>query len=155
MKGTTNLSLKVKRMILLLIPVVAGAAIALQNVFYNNISKDVGVIGTVLVVHFFGLVLAIIVFLFTKYTFNDLVSNINWYMIASGILGVIVVSGMTKSVSINGLLITIMLTVTAQMLLAKVIGHYGWFGVEQSPINLLQVLAILMMIGGVFIYQKS
>ncbi|MCK4552245.1 MAG: DMT family transporter, partial [Tenericutes bacterium] len=100
MKGTTNLSLKVKKMILLLIPVVAGAAIALQNVFYNHISKDVGVIGTVLVVHFFGLILAIIVFLFTKYTFNDLVTNINWYMIVSGLLGVIVVSGITKSVSI-------------------------------------------------------
>lgn len=155
MKGKTKRSFTVSKMVYLLIPVVAGAAIALQNVFYNHIGKDVGVMGTVLTVHLFGLIFATIFFVFTKYTFNDLIRNINWYMIVSGILGVIVVSGMTKSVAVNGLLVTIMLTVTAQLLLGKVIAHFGWFGVTQSPINYLQVIAIFLMIAGVFIYQKS
>lgn len=155
MKGKTKPTFTVKKMIFLLVPVIAGMAIALQNVFYNNISKNVGIMGTVLLVHFSGLIFASILFLFTKYTFSDLVNNINWYMIISGVLGVIVVSGITKSVSTNGLLVTIMLSVTAQMLLGKIINHFGWFGVAKSPINPLQILAIFVMLAGVFIYQKS
>jgi transporter family-2 protein len=155
MKGKTTLSLTVKRMILLLIPIAAGFAVALQNVFYDNISKYAGIMGTVLIVHVFGLIFAASFFIFTKYSLNDIVQNINWYMILSGLLGVIVVSGITKSVGMNGLLITIMITVTSQMFLGKVIAHFGWFGVEVNPINWLQVLAIFIMISGIFLYQKS
>lgn len=155
MKGLTTSSFTVKKMVLLLIPIAAGFAVALQNVFYDNISKYAGIMGTVLVVHIFGLIFAASFFIFTKFTLNDIVKNINWYMIISGLLGVIVVSGITKSVGINGLLITIMITVTAQMFLGKVIAHFGWFGVEVNPINWLQVLAIFIMISGIYLYQRS
>jgi transporter family-2 protein len=139
----------------ILIPIAAGLAIALQNVFYEKVSRDVGVIGTVVMVHFFGLLVALFVYFLSKGTFSNLSGNINIYMIISGVLGVIVVSGMTKSVSVNGVLLTVMLSVLAQMILSKIIGHFGWFGVEVNPINWLQVLAICLMISGVFIYQKS
>lgn len=155
MKGTTTSLLRTKKMILLLIPIAAGFAIALQNVFYDNISKHAGIMGTVLVVHAFGLIFAASFFLFSKYSLNDIIKNIDWYMIVSGLLGVIVVSGITKSVGINGLLITIMITVTAQMFLGKIIAHFGWFGVEVNPINWMQVIAILIMIGGIYLYQRS
>lgn len=155
MKGKTTSSLTVKKMVLLLIPIAAGFAVALQNVFYDNISKYAGIMGTVLVVHVFGLMFAASFFIFTKYSLNDIVQNINWYMIFSGLLGVIVVSGITKSVGINGLLITIMITVTAQMVLGKVIAHFGWFGVDVNPINWMQGLAILIMISGIYLYQRS
>ena len=155
MKGITTSSLTVKKMILLLIPIAAGFAVALQNVFYDNISKYAGIMGTVLVVHVFGLIFAASFFIFSKYTLNDIVSHINWYMIFSGLLGVIVVSGITKSVGVNGLLITIMITVTAQMFLGKVIAHFGWFGVDVNLINWRQVLAIFIMIGGIYLYHKS
>jgi transporter family-2 protein len=146
---------KVKRTVLLIIPIVAGLSIALQNVFYDKISKNVGLMGTVVAVHLFGLIFALIFFLFNKYTFTDIAKNINIYMIVSGLLGVIVVSGIAKSVGVNGVVTTVMLTIIAQMLLSKIIGHFGWFGVEQNPINWMQVLAIGLMISGVILYQKN
>ena len=155
MKGNLTKSSSVKKMILLLIPVAAGAAVALQNVFYDKIKDHVGIMGTVLVVHVFGLIFAASFFIFTKYTINDIVSNINWYMIVSGLLGVIVVSGITKSVSLNGLFLTVMITVSAQMFLAKIIAHFGWFGTDINPINWMQVLAIALMVFAVFIYLKN
>ena len=155
MKTKMKASLRFKNMIFLLLPVVAGLAIALQNVFYNRVSKDVGIMGTVLMIHFFGFLVALVIYIITKGSFNNLVSNISVIMVLSGVLGVIVVSTITKSVSVNGVLSTVMLSVLAQMILAKVIGHFGWFGVEQNPINIYQILAIVLMFVGVFIYQKN
>ena len=155
MKTKMKASLRFKKMIFLLLPVVAGLAIALQNVFYNKVSKDVGIMGTVLMIHFFGFLVALVIYIISKGSFNNLVSNISVIMVLSGVLGVIVVSTITKSVSVNGVLSTVMLSVLAQMILAKVIGHYGWFGVEQNSINIYQILAIVLMFVGVFIYQKN
>jgi transporter family-2 protein len=139
----------------LLLPLAAGLAIALQNVFFEKISRNIGISGTVVIVHFFGLLVGIFVYLLSKGTFSNLSENFSIYMIIAGALGVIVVSSMTKSVAVNGVLLTVMLSVIAQMILSKIIGHFGWFGVDINPINWLQVLAICLMITGVFIYQKS
>lgn len=155
MKVNLKTTSKVKSMVYILIPVAAGLAIGFQNVFYEKVSSEIGVAGTALSVHVFGLIAAIIVYAFSRGTISNLTSNINFYMILSGLLGVVVVTSIAKSVSLNGVLLTVMLSVCTQMIVAKVIGHFGWFGVEQNPINWIQVLAILMMIAGVFIYQKS
>ncbi|MBI9009062.1 MAG: DMT family transporter [Tenericutes bacterium] len=142
-------------MVFILIPVAAGLALAFQSVFYEKVSRDIGVFGTAVMVHFFGLIAAVIVFLLVKGSIQNLTSNINGYTVVAGALGVIVVTAITKSVSLNGVLLTVMLSVVAQMIFAKIIGHFGWFGIEQNPINWMQVLAIFLMIVGVFIYQKS
>ncbi len=155
MKEKSNVSKRGKSMLFLLIPIAAGLAIALQNVFYEKVGEDVGVIGTVVVVHFFGLLAALFVYLLSKGTFSNLSSNFSLYMVISGVLGVIVVSGITKSVGLNGLLLTVMLSVLAQMVFGKVIAHFGLFGVPQNPINWMQLIGIVVMITGVFIYQKS
>ncbi|XMB72944.1 DMT family transporter [Mycoplasmatota bacterium WC30] len=155
MKTKMKASLRFKKMMLLLLPVAAGLAIALQNVFYNKVSKDVGIMGTVLMIHFFGFLVALVIYIFTKGSFSNLLSNISVIMVLSGVLGVIVVSTITKSVSVNGVLSTVMLSILAQMILAKIIGHFGWFGVEQNPINIYQIIAIFLMFVGVVIYQKN
>jgi transporter family-2 protein len=142
-------------MVFILIPVAAGLAIALQNVFYDKVSTNIGVAGTALMIHLFGLITAIIVYAFSRGSVSNLFANINVYMVISGVLGVIVVSSITKSVSLNGVLLTVMLSICAQIILAKIIAHFGWFGIDQNPINWMQVLAIFLMIAGVFIYQKS
>lgn len=144
-----------KHIVFLLLPLAAGIAIALQNVFYDKVGEDVGVMGTVVVVHFFGLLAALFVYLLTKGTYSNLSSNFSLYMVICGVLGVIVVSGITKSVSANGLLLTIMLSILAQIVFGKIIAHFGWFGVPQVSINWMQILGIVVMISGVFIYQKS
>lgn len=155
MKDKSILAKRGKSMLFLLIPIAAGLAIALQNVFYTKVGDDVGTMGTVVVVHFFGLLAALFVYLLSKGTFSNLTSNFSIYMVICGVLGVVVVSGITKSVPLNGLLLTIMLSVLAQMLFGKIIAHFGWFGVEQNPINWMQVAGILLMALGVFVYQKS
>jgi len=155
MKAKLNIISKVKKMVFILIPVAAGFAIAFQNVFFERVSRDIGLTGTAVVVHAFGLLAALLVFFIAKGKISNLTSNINIYMVLSGVLGVVVVTTITKSVSLNGVLLTVMLSVVAQMILSKIIGHFGWFGLEQNPINWMQVLAICLMIAGVFIYQKS
>ena len=155
MKAKLNIISKVKKMIFILIPIVAGFAIAFQNVFYEKVSRDIGITGTAVVIHAFGLITALLVFFIVKGKISNLTSNINIYMIISGAPGAAVATAITKSVSLNGVLLTVMLSVVSQMILAKIIGHFGWFGIEQNPINWIQVLAIFVMIAGVFIYQKS
>ncbi|MGE4571980.1 MAG: DMT family transporter [Candidatus Izemoplasmatales bacterium] len=138
----------------LVLPIIAGVAIALQAVFSNKVSQTAGVMQAVFLVHAFGLLLALFILLIGKENFSFL-KNFNIYAVLGGSLGVVIIFTIAKSITLNGVFSTVMVSVLIQMTVSKVIDHFGLFGVEKNPINLMHVIAILLMVSGVIIYQRS
>ncbi len=141
------------KMIYLILPLIAGIAITLQGAFSSKMGNEVGFFETIVIIHFFGLVAAIIIYFFTPDKNISFITNIKPLYILAGTLGVIIIYTISKSISVNGVLITIMISVLIQMVSSKIIEHYGLFGVEQVPLDLKQVGAIVLMAIGVFLYQ--
>lgn len=155
MKWNTFTAQKGRKIMYLLIPVIVGASITLQGALSNKISQNIGFIETVVLVHLFGLIASLVVYFTLGNSVTGIIKNVNLIAVFAGSLGLVIVFGFTKSISLNGVLTTVLISVLVQMILSKVIDHFGLFGVEQNPITGLQILSIVMMITAVFIYQRQ
>jgi transporter family-2 protein len=142
------------KMMYIALPIIAGIAIALQGVFSNRVSERSGVIQAVFLIHAFGLLTAMVVLFIGRHNYG-FVKNFNLYAVMGGALGVVIIFTISKSITLNGVLTTVLISVIVQMTLSKVIDHFGLFGIEKNPINIMHVISILMMIVAVIIYQRS
>lgn len=142
-----------RKMALLLLPAIAGVAIALQTAFSGKLNRQIGSLETVIAIHFFGLLLAVIIYLFQEQSNFGFVAKTNLLPIMAGSLGVIIIFTISKSFIENGALTTVLISVVIQLVVSKMIDHFGFFGVEKNPINLTQVIALAIVIGGIVLYQ--
>jgi len=146
---------KLKNMAFLILPIIAGFAIALQAAFSGKISTKVGSLETVVLIHFFGLVVALIVYLVRGNANFGFIKDVNLLPVIAGSMGVIIIFFLTKSFIVNGASTTITMSVIVQLIVSKTIDHFGFLGVERNPVNMYQVLALLIIISGVVLFQYS
>ena len=60
----------IRKMAFLLLPAIAGVAIVLQTALSGKLTREIGAIETVIAIHFFGLIAALIIYLFQKNSNN-------------------------------------------------------------------------------------
>lgn len=72
-----------------------------------------------------------------------------------GLCGVIFVLAATWGVPRLGVATTITLMVAGQLVLALLLDHFGAFGVERQPINLLRILGVAMVFAGVVLVRRG
>lgn len=150
---TLTTRLKIKHMAYLILPAIAGIAITLQTAFSGKLSKEVGSLETVILVHFFGLIVALLIYLVRGNINFGFVSSINMLPVIAGSMGVLIIFFISKSFIINGAFTTIMISVVIQLVVSKIIDHFGLLGAIKNPINLVQLFALVLIITGVVLYQ--
>jgi transporter family-2 protein len=80
--------------------------------------------------------------------------TIPWWAWAGGLIG-------AASVTINlvvlpkvGVAVTIGAAVSGQLLVALLLDHFGWFGVERVPFNVWRLVGAAFLIAGTWLLQK-
>ncbi len=76
-----------------------------------------------------------------------------WWLWIGGVLGafyVISATILTPRLGAGGFLVAV---VAGQMVMAVLVDHFGLMGLEPKPINLIRVLGVLLILGGVFLIQ--
>ncbi len=152
---TLTKKLGIIKMEYLILPAIAGAAIILQIAFSGKASNEIGTLETVVLVHFFGLIIALTIYLVGGNSIITLISDINLYVVMAGAMGVIIVFFISKSFAVNGALLTIMISIVVQLIGSKIIDNFGLFGAEKVPVNMMQIFSLCLIIVGVILYQKQ
>lgn len=146
----------VKKMYILLLPIAAGIGIAIQTTLNNNIGKKVGMLEVVVLVHLFGLIISLLIyFMRGNSDIVSLVTSASWKAVFAGILGIVITYSIASSVSNIGVLETVMISITVQMILSKIIDHFGILGVTQKPFNINEMFALGCFILGVILLRTS
>ncbi|OIJ22079.1 hypothetical protein BKP45_05235 [Anaerobacillus alkalidiazotrophicus] len=83
-----------------------------------------------------------------------LVQGFKWYLI-SGLIGVTIVSIVTLSISNIGALTAFVLVVLGQVIGAAIADHFGLFGTEVKPLNVMRLISIVVIVAGVGLLIKS
>jgi transporter family-2 protein len=76
-----------------------------------------------------------------------------WWLWIGGILGAIYVASATvliPKLGAGGFLVAV---VAGQMVMAVVVDHFGVMGLEPKPVNIMRVVGVLLILGGVFLIQ--
>lgn len=78
-----------------------------------------------------------------------------WYTYLGGVLGVLIVYGVVRSIPKVGVAPATTAIILGQVLTATVIDHFGLFGMERLPFTWYKVAGTLLMAGGAWLLLKG
>ena len=141
----------------MLIVTLAGAATALQAPINARLATAVGSAVNAALVSFAVGTIALIGLALVLQVRPDMAATraLPWYAWVGGLCGVIFVIAATWGVPRLGVATTITLMVAGQLLLGLVLDHFGAFGTPRHPINLMRLLGVAMVIGGVVLVRRN
>lgn len=134
--------------------VVVGLSGGLQVLVNSNLNKTADLPLTTLVVNIVAASAVLIIYLlFSRQSFAVL-KNADWYSFAGGLLGVIIVMGSTYLIPKLGLSLTSSIIIVSQLTFAMLADHYGLLGVRHIPVEPSRIIALLLMIIGIYLFFK-
>ncbi|MBN8594296.1 MAG: DMT family transporter [Anaerolineae bacterium] len=141
----------------ILMALVSGIAVGLQSVFNLALEKHIGLAGLMLWLHFIGFIVAVPVVLLVDpgaygKIFSLRTAGLPFYVLLGGVLGLIVVPGVTFAIQRSDPAITFSVIMIGQLVIALVMQQFGLLGVERANIHINQMLGLGLIVIGVGVY---
>ncbi len=146
--------MQVNTVVAVFLAIVAGVAIGFQGTFNSLLSKTVGLWESTFIVHLTGLAAVTVVMLLFGQgnVFN--VFQAPRASLLGGLLGMVVVAAVIVAFRRLGAMYALGLVIFSQLLVAAVIDHFGWFGIERTPFSLARALGLLLLGAGVYFLKR-
>ncbi|MFA7078277.1 MAG: DMT family transporter [Syntrophomonas sp.] len=134
----------------LAIAALSGAAMALQGTLNTALGKIVGTWESTLVVHVVGTVASLLIIIILGLGFSSLgkMGNVPWYAYLGGILNVVIVYAVVRSMSQIGVGNATTAIITAQLVMALIIDCTGAFGMKKIAFHYIDLLGIALLVAG-------
>lgn len=140
-------------MMAIICAIISGISMSLQGVFNTRLGEKIGVWETNVLVQASGLVLTLIILMFFgKGNFKN-IKDANKLYLLGGIIGVIIIFTVMKSIGSMGATYGIAIILVAQLLSAAAIDAFGLFGSERIPFNAKEFIGVGIMILGILIFK--
>lgn len=136
-----------------ILSILAGLSMSFQGVFNTRLGEKIGLVETSVLVQSSGLILSILILLFTgKSNFKN-IKDVNKLYLLGGFLGVVIIYTVMKGISSLGTTCAISTILVAQLLTAALIDAFGLFGTTQISFGVTKILGIIVMIAGILLFK--
>ncbi|QMV39878.1 DMT family transporter [Cohnella cholangitidis] len=137
----------------LLLSIVAGSLVGLQNIFNSKVNERAGTWTTTALVLGLGF-LASLAFglLFEGNQLFAMQNMKTWYWF-SGMIGVGVVVCLVQGIKLLGPTYAISIALSSQLGFALLWDSLGWLGLEQIPFTFKQLIGVLVIVGGIVLFK--
>jgi transporter family-2 protein len=140
-------------MIGILLALIAGSLVSLQNIFNSKVNEHTGSWSTTTLVLGMGFIASLTMSLIFEGKNTFALQNMHpWYWI-SGMIGVGVVICLVQGVRLLGPTFAISIVMTSQLGFALLWDSLGWLGLEKVPFNFNQFLGVLVIVGGILVFK--
>lgn len=140
-------------MLAMIYAVISGISMTLQGVFNTRLEEKVGTWETNVIVQGTALIFTLIILIFFgKGNFKS-VKEVNKLYLLGGILGVIIIFTVMKSIGSMGATVGIGIILIAQLASAGIVDAFGLFGTEKISFGFREFLGIGIMILGMIIFK--
>lgn len=135
---------------------IAGALMALQGGLNGLLGKTIGLTETAFAVHLTG-ALAILPFFLTKLEgiTGAKLAKAPWYTWLGGLVGVAITYGVAISFPRLGAGKATTAIITAQLLTAFLLDHFGWLELSPRPFRTMHVAGILLIAVGAYLLGQQ
>ncbi len=139
----------------IIIALVSGALMSVQGVFNTGVTKETGVWIAAGFVQFSAMLVCIAAWFFTgrEGTISDLWKIDNKYMLLGGVIGAFITYTVIKAMELLGPAKSVMLIVTAQVLIAYIIELMGIWGVEKVAFQWRKLIGLVIAIAGIITFK--
>jgi transporter family-2 protein len=134
-----------------------GGAVALQAPINSHLGKSVGTFQAAFLSFAIGTVALLAIAALASGGLGGMrhATNVPWYYLTGGLLGVAYVSTVLVTVRTLGAGGVTAATIAGQLTLSVVIDRLGWLGVEQKPISVARVVGVLLLAAGVTLIVRD
>ncbi|HEY3343936.1 MAG TPA: DMT family transporter [Anaerolineaceae bacterium] len=138
--------------VILLVGLIAGASVGIQSPIAGAMGQRVGGLASSFIVHFSGMLFSAVFLIFRGgEKFQDW-TKLPWYMLISGVFGVILYQCISIVLPRLGGTLMVTLIIIGQLLVNVLVDHFGWLGVATHPITPARGLGIaILLLGGYLI----
>jgi len=137
----------------ILLAIMAGALVGVQNIFNNKVMVKAGSWTTTTLVLGMGFFASFAIGLAAEGKRLFVITNMEPWYLFSGFIGVGVVYCITKGVKLLGPTYAIAIVMFAQLGFALLSDTFGWFGTEPIPFTLKQKVGVFIIIGGILMFK--
>ncbi|MBN1265166.1 MAG: DMT family transporter [Anaerolineales bacterium] len=138
----------------LIISLAAGIAAGLQGPLTTVVSQRLGTWEAVLIAHIGGITAAVIMLIFFgKGTLGEW-RSVPWYALLCGVLGLVVLGGITFSIPRIGAASGMTLLILGQLLIAVLLDHFGLLGMDVRALNPGRVAGLLTLVLGTWLILR-
>jgi bacterial/archaeal transporter family-2 protein len=136
------------RILFLLMAALSGSLMAVQGTFNSLLGKVIGLLESTFVVHLLGVLTAGLLLLTLGNGSFSKASEAPWFAWLGGPIGVAIIFGVAFSIPKLGVGVTTTAIIAAQLFTAYIIDHFGWFGMERIPFNLIKLGGTFLIVVG-------
>lgn len=137
--------------ITVLIGVLGGIAVGVQAPIAGTMSQRVGGSACSLIVHVSGAIAAAIILVIRGGENIQNWHSLSWYMLGSGVFGVILHLTLSYTLPRLGATTAIVLIIIGQLAMGMIIDQFGLFGVAPRPVDQWRMLAAILLIAGAYL----
>jgi bacterial/archaeal transporter family-2 protein len=140
--------------IVILIGLIAGTAVGIQSPIAGAMGTRVGGLASSFIVHFSGMVLSALFLFFRGGEKIQDWNKLPWYMLISGIFGVILYQCISVVLPRLGGTMMVTLIIIGQLLVNVLVDHFGWLGVAVHPISPTRIVGVLVLLLGGYLIAR-
>jgi len=137
----------------LLLAVMAGSLISLQNIFNSKVNQRAGTWATTTLVLGLGFIASLALGLIFEGKQMFILQNMKpWYWF-SGLMGVGVVTCMVQGIIRLGPTYATSIVLTSQLGVALLLDSQGWLGLNKVTFNSNQLIGVLVIVVGILVFK--
>lgn len=137
----------------LLLALIAGSLVSLQNIFNSKVNEHTGSWSTTTLVLGMGFIASLVMGLIMEggnmFTLQHMQP---WYWI-SGVIGVGVVICLVQATRLLSPTYAISIVLTSQLGFALLWDSLGWMGLTRVPFTPKQLIGVLVIVGGILLFK--
>jgi bacterial/archaeal transporter family-2 protein len=135
--------------LVVIIGLIGGAAVGIQGPIAGAMGQRIGSTASSFIVHLSGLIASGLYLLLRGGERISEWKTLPWYMLASGIFGLILYLTINVTMPRLGGAMMVTLIIAGQLAIGMLVDHFGWLGVPVHPVNLARLGGLtLLMVGG-------
>lgn len=136
------------------IGLIGGIAVGIQTPVVGSMSDRIGGVAGSLVIHLSGAIASLVILVFRGGENISEWRSLSWYMLASGVFGLVLFMSLSQTVPKLGATSAITLIVVGQLFAGMVIDHFGLFDVASRSIDLNRIAASALLLAGAYLMVR-
>ncbi|MGG6313352.1 DMT family transporter [Paenibacillus macerans] len=137
----------------LLLALTAGSLVGTQNVFNTKVNEQTGTWTTTTLVLGLGFAASFVIGLAMEGGGMFALQHMQPWFYFSGLIGVGVVTCMVQGIKMLGPTYAVAIMMTSELGFALLFDAMGWLGLEKVPFTLNQLIGVLVIVGGIFVFK--
>lgn len=137
----------------LLLALLAGSLVSLQNIFNNKVNVHVGSWTTTTLVLGLGFAASFTLGLVFEGSAMFALQHLKLWFCFSGLIGVGVVTCMVQGINRLGPTFAVSISMCAQLGFALLFDSMGWLGLEKVDFTFKQLIGVLVVVGGIIVFK--